>query len=137
MRRFPEAETAAPVQPKAVIVRGATVWTEGPAGILENADVVAVNGKITAVGKGLAAPAGAVEVDGRGKHVSPGVIDCHSHTGIDGNVNEFAHAVTAEVRIKDVIDPLDVAVYRELAGGRRPPTCSTGRPIRSEARTQS
>jgi imidazolonepropionase-like amidohydrolase len=93
------------------------LWTEGPAGILENADVVVVNGKITAVGRGLAAPAGAVEIDGRGKHVSPGVIDCHSHTAIDGNVNEFGHAVTAEVRVKDVLDPLDVAIYRELAGG--------------------
>ncbi|HLN58294.1 MAG TPA: amidohydrolase family protein, partial [Thermoanaerobaculia bacterium] len=50
-------------------------------------------------------------------HLSPGVIDCHSHTAIDGNVNEFAHNITAEVRIRDVIDPLDVAVYRELAGG--------------------
>ena len=97
--------------------RGATVWTEGPQGILENADVVAVNGKITAVGNGLAAPAGALEIDGKGKHVSPGVIDCHSHTAIDGNVNEGTHAITAEVRIVDVIDPLDVAIYRELAGG--------------------
>jgi imidazolonepropionase-like amidohydrolase len=117
VRLFPGAEVPLLARPKAVVVRGATVWTEGPAGILENADVVAVNGKITAVGKGLAAPAGALEIDAHGKHVSPGVIDCHSHTAIDGNVNEFAHAVSAEVRIKDVIDPLDVAVYRELAGG--------------------
>ncbi len=117
VRPFPGAEVTPLAAPKAVVVRGATVWTEGPAGILENADVVVVNGKIVAVGKGLAAPAGALEIDAHGKHVSPGVIDCHSHTAIDGNVNEFAHAVSAEVRIKDVIDPLDVAVYRELAGG--------------------
>src|SRR5260370_13918825 len=36
---------------------------------------------------------------------------------MDGSVNEFAHRVTAEVRSKDVLDPLDVAIYRELAGG--------------------
>ncbi len=117
VRPFPGPEAGPLAQPAAVIVRGATVWTEGPAGILENADVVAVNGKITAVGRGLSAPAGALEVDGRGKHVSPGVIDCHSHTAIDGNVNEFTRAITAEVRIKDVLDPQDVAIYRELAGG--------------------
>jgi len=117
VRPFPGAEVPPLAAPKAVVVRGATVWTEGPAGILENADVVAINGKITAVGKGLAAPAGALEIDAHGKHVSPGVIDCHSHTAIDGNVNEFAHSISAEVRIKDVLDPLDVAVYRELAGG--------------------
>jgi imidazolonepropionase-like amidohydrolase len=116
--RPPPSREAAPVAaPKAVIVRGATVWTQGPAGILEGADLVAVGGKITAVGKGLSAPAGALEIDGRGKHLTPGIIDAHSHTGIDGNVNEGTHNVTAEVRIKDVLDPLDVAIYRELAGG--------------------
>jgi imidazolonepropionase-like amidohydrolase len=117
VRPMPGPEAGALEAPKAVVVRGATVWTEGPAGILENADLVAVNGKITAVGKGLSVPAGAVTIDAHGKHVSPGVIDCHSHTGIDGNVNEGTHAITAEVRIRDVIDPLDVAIYRELAGG--------------------
>jgi len=49
--------------------------------------------------------------------VTPGIIDAHSHTAIDGDVNEGTHNVTAEVRIRDVIDPFSVAVYRELAGG--------------------
>jgi imidazolonepropionase-like amidohydrolase len=116
-RPFPGRENGPLAQPKAVVVRGATVWTQGPAGVLESADVLAVDGKIVAVGKGLTAPAGALEVDGRGKHVTPGVIDAHSHTAIDGQSNEFTHAVTAEVRIQDAIDPFDVAIYRELAGG--------------------
>lgn len=116
-RAFPGRENGPLARPKAVIVRGATVWTEGPAGILENADVLAAEGKIVAVGPGLRAPAGAVEIDGRGKHVTPGIIDAHSHTSIDGQGNEFTHSVTAEVRIKDVLDPFDVAIYRELAGG--------------------
>jgi len=103
--------------PKAVVVRGATVWTQGSAGILENADLVVSNGKVVAVGRALAAPPGAIEIDGRGKHVTPGIIDAHSHTAIDGQVNEGTHAVTAEVRMKDVLDPFDVAIYRELAGG--------------------
>jgi imidazolonepropionase-like amidohydrolase len=117
VRPLPQREAGPLAQPRAVVVRGATVWTQGPAGILEGADLVAVDGKITAVGKGLSAPPGALEIDGRGKHLTPGIIDAHSHTAIDGNVNEFAHTVTAEVRIKDVLDPLDVAIYRELAGG--------------------
>jgi imidazolonepropionase-like amidohydrolase len=116
-RPFPGRESGPIAQPRAVIVRGATVWTQGAAGILENADVLAVDARIVAVGKGLAAPAGALEVDGRGKHVTPGIIDAHSHTSIDGQGNEFAHAVSAEVRVQDVIDPFDVAIYRELAGG--------------------
>jgi imidazolonepropionase-like amidohydrolase len=117
VRPWPGREDAPVATPKAVVVRGATIWTEGPAGILENADIVVSDGKIVAVGKGLSAPAGAVEVDGRGKHVTPGIIDSHSHTAVDGQVNEFTHSVTAEVRIRDVLDPFDVAIYRELAGG--------------------
>ncbi len=103
--------------PAAVVVRGATIWTQGPAGILESADLVVSGGKVVAVGKGVAAPAGALEIDGRGKHVTPGIIDAHSHTAVDGDVNEGTHNVTAEVRIRDVLNPLDVAIYRELAGG--------------------
>ena len=74
-------------------------------------------GKIVKVGKHLEAPKDAVIVDASGKHVSPGLIDCHSHTAIAGSVNEGSQSVTAEVRIGDVIDPDDIAIYRELAGG--------------------
>src|SRR5262249_2400418 len=98
IRPWPGREDAPVATPKAGIVRGATIWSEGPAGILENADLVVADGRIVAVGKGLSAPAGAVEVDGRGKHVTPGIIDSHSHTAVDGQVNEFTHSVTAEVR---------------------------------------
>ncbi len=109
---------AAPLaSPKAVVVRNATVWTSGPQGVLAGADVLLVDGKVAAVGKGVAAPAGAVEIDGTGKHVTPGLVDCHSHTALDGNVNEGTHNVSAEVRAADILDPFDVAIYRELAGG--------------------
>jgi len=112
------ARWAAPLAaPGAVVVRGATVWTQTDAGILENADLLVVGGKVAAVGKGLAAPAGAIEIDGKGLHVTPGVIDAHSHTAIDGDVNEGSHNVTAEVRIQDVLDPFSVSIERELAGG--------------------
>ena len=117
VRPSPAREAGPVAAPAAVVVRGATVWTQGSAGILENADLVVSGGKVVAVGKGLAAPAGALEVDGRGKHVTPGIIDAHSHTAVDGDVNEGTHNVTAEVRIRDVLHPLDVAIYRELAGG--------------------
>ncbi|MCM2270915.1 MAG: amidohydrolase, partial [Thermoanaerobaculia bacterium] len=106
-----------PEQPAAVVVRGATVWTGGAAGTLENADLLIRRGKIAAVGAGLDAPAGALVVDGTGLHVTAGLIDAHSHTAVDGSVNEGTHISTAEVRIADVLDPDDVSIYRQLAGG--------------------
>ncbi len=52
-----------------------------------------------------------------GKHISPGIIDCHSHIATDGGVNESGQTITAEVRIGDFIDPNDISIYRQLAGG--------------------
>jgi imidazolonepropionase-like amidohydrolase len=110
--RMPE-----PAQPPAVLVRNATVWTAGSAGTLENADLLVRGGKIAAVGRHLAAPANAVVIDGTGKHVAPGIIDCHSHSAILGNVNECTNSVTAEVRIRDVVNSENLNIYRQLAGG--------------------
>jgi imidazolonepropionase-like amidohydrolase len=106
-----------PEQPAAVLVRGATVWTAGPAGILDKGDVLIRAGKIAAVGKSIAAPTGAVVIDGTGKHIAPGIIDCHSHSAILGNVNEGTNSVTAEVRIRDVVNSESPNIYRQLAGG--------------------
>jgi imidazolonepropionase-like amidohydrolase len=109
--------TAPPEQPAAVLVRGATIWTSGPAGVIPGGDLLVEKGRIRAVGTGLTAPAGAVIVDGRGKHVTAGLIDAHSHMGVSGNVNEGTQAVTCEVRIGDVVNPDDIDIYRALAGG--------------------
>ncbi len=106
-----------PQQVEWLLVRGATVWTCGEQGVLENADLLVHKGVISEVGVGLEAPEGATIVDATGMHVSPGIIDCHSHMATDGGVNESGQAITAEVRIGDFIDPNDITIYRHLAGG--------------------
>lgn len=105
-------------QPSGIaLVQNATIWTCGPAGKLEHADLLIRHGRIEQVGPGLIAPAGARIIDGAGMHVTPGLIDCHSHTAISRGINEATHAVTCEVRVGDVLDATDIALYRELAGG--------------------
>lgn len=108
---------ARPEQPAVLLVKNATVWTAGPQGTLENADLLVRAGKIAQVGRGLAAPAGAVVVDATGKHVMPGILDEHSHAAVLGNVNECTNSITCEVRIQDVINSESVNLYRQLAGG--------------------
>ena len=108
---------APPEQPKLLAVTNATLWTCGPAGIVERGTLVVRSGKIVAAGKDVAIPSGAVVVDVGGKHVTPGIIDCHSHMATDGGVNESTQAITAEVRIGDFIDAEDINIYRQLAGG--------------------
>jgi imidazolonepropionase-like amidohydrolase len=117
----PYAYDAVPAQ-KDMVIRNATIWTSGPAGIIENGVMIVQGGKVTGVYKAADAPAiklrdGSVVIDAAGKHITPGLIDCHSHTGIMGGVNEGTQSCTAEVRIFDVIDPDSVNWYRELAGG--------------------
>ena len=106
-----------PEQSASVFVKGATVWTCGPQGKFENADVLIQKGKIVKVGKGLDAPADAFLIDGTGRHVTPGIIDAHSHTAGAGGLNEAGQAISAETRIGDVLDCDDINIYRELAGG--------------------
>ncbi|GIV09026.1 MAG: hypothetical protein KatS3mg019_1117 [Fimbriimonadales bacterium] len=99
------------------LIRNATVWTLAHDRPLPNTDVLVVDGKIAAVGKNLSAPPNARVIDGTGKHLTPGLMDCHSHTAISGGVNEGTNVCTAEVRIQDVINSEDVNIYRQLAGG--------------------
>lgn len=109
-----------------VLFTRATIWTDAEAGIINNGVVHIVEGKIAFVGTRDAWEERAArvrmrqmprEVDALGKHITPGIIDCHSHTGISRGVNEGGQAVTAEVRVGDVTDPDDVDWYRQLAGG--------------------
>ena len=106
-----------PAQPAVVFVTNAVIWTSGPQGVLEDASMLVKNGKIAAVGRELDAPSGALVIDAQGKHVTPGLIDAHSHTSIVGGVNESTNNVTAEVRIQDVVNSETVNLYRQLAGG--------------------
>jgi imidazolonepropionase-like amidohydrolase len=114
------AATASAQQPVAAkagatLIKNATVLTVTK-GKLENTDLLLQNGKIAQIGKNLTAPAGAQVIDASGKYVMPGIIDPHSHTMIDA-VNEGSLSVTSMVRIHDVLNPTDVNIYRQLAGG--------------------
>ncbi|MBL7749237.1 MAG: amidohydrolase family protein [Chitinophagaceae bacterium] len=104
-------------QPKqeTILIKNATVWTNEKEGVVQNADVLIKNGKIASVGKGLADPAARV-IDGTGKHVTPGIIDEHSHIAA-ASINEGGQSVTSEVRITDNLNPDDINIYRQLSGG--------------------
>lgn len=107
-------EGQAPKQ-ETILIRNATVWTNEKEGVLQNADVLIRNGKIASVGKNLS-DNGARVIDGTGKHVTPGIIDEHSHIAA-ASINEGGQSVTSEVRIADNLNPEDINIYRQLSGG--------------------
>jgi imidazolonepropionase-like amidohydrolase len=117
----PYAMLAVPDQ-QTVMFTHATIWTSGPQGVIPDGWLLIQNGKIKALGDMKTPASGSagaelIVVDLQGKHITPGIIDCHSHTGISGGVNEGGQAVTAEVRIQDVTDPDSMSWYWQLAGG--------------------
>jgi imidazolonepropionase-like amidohydrolase len=104
----------AALQAQDVAIRNATLLTVTN-GTIENGTVVVRNGKITAVGRDVAIPAGIKVIDGTGKFVMPGIIDAHSHMAIEGGINESSESVTPEVQVPIRDD--DPSIYRALAGG--------------------
>lgn len=101
-----------------IIIQNVTILPVSSAPI-ENGFIAINKGKITALGKMdvLSSPPGNLTtIDGTGLYAIPGIVDPHSHLGIDG-VNESPNAISAEVRIADTIDPDDISIFRALAGG--------------------
>lgn len=98
-----------------LLFKNATVWTNENDGILENTDVLIINGKISKIGKNLS-DRNAKVIDATGKHLTAGIIDEHSHIAA-ASVNEGGQNSSAEVTIEDVIDDEEIGIYRNLAGG--------------------
>ncbi len=97
-----------------VLIKNATVMT-AVNGTKQNTDILVQNGKISRIGKNLNA-GNAQVIDASGKFVTPGIIDAHSHAMMD-SVNEISYAVTSMARIRDVLNPKDITIYRALGGG--------------------
>jgi len=98
-----------------VAITNATIITASH-GTIEKGTILIRNGKIAAIGKDVAVPAGAQLIDGNGKYVMPGIIDAHSHSAGEA-INEGSRSVTAQVRMQDVLREDAIGLYRELAGG--------------------
>ena len=102
-------------QQETILIKNATVWTNEKDGRLANTDVLLKAGKIAKIGKDLN-ESGARVIDGTGKHLTPGIIDEHSHIAAM-SINEGAQSVTSEVRVGDNMNPEDINIYRQLSGG--------------------
>jgi len=102
-------------QAEDILIKNATLWTNENEGVLQQSDILLKNGKIAAIGRNLQAGNTKI-IDATGMHVTPGIIDEHSHIAAAA-INEGAQSVTSEVRIADVLNPDDINIYRQLSGG--------------------
>ena len=117
--KSPDAFRGPLMSPKNVIIQNATVWTCGPEGVITNGSIRIANGRIAEVGRKLSPPESfdGIIIGAKGMHLTPGLIDCHSHSMILGGVNEGTLPSTAMVRIGDVVNSETGNIYRQLAGG--------------------
>jgi imidazolonepropionase-like amidohydrolase len=111
------ARSAFAAEPASVIlIQNATILTVSH-GTVEHGSILIKDGKIAEVGASVKAPKDAQVIDAAGQYVMPGIIDCHSHIAVDGGVNEGSVSVSSIVNIADVLNPDDINIYRDLAGG--------------------
>jgi imidazolonepropionase-like amidohydrolase len=99
-----------------ILIQNATILTVSH-GQIEHGSILIRDGKIVEVGPSIKAPKDAQVIDADGQFVMPGIVDCHSHIAIDGDVNEGSIAVSSIANIADVLNPDDIDIYRDLAGG--------------------
>jgi imidazolonepropionase-like amidohydrolase len=105
-----------PDAPSVILIENATIYTVSH-GTIEHGSILIKNGKIAEVGKSIKAPKDAEVFDAAGQYVIPGIVDCHSHIAIDGSVNEGSISVSSMANTADVLNPDDIDIYRDLAGG--------------------
>ncbi|MEZ4721410.1 MAG: amidohydrolase family protein [Flavobacteriales bacterium] len=105
------------VNERTFVITNVVVWTASDTGTLKRGDVLVEDGKIKSVGANSLFDSSIKRINGNGMHLTPGIIDEHSHIGIRGGVNEWAQASSAEVRIGDAVDPWNINIYRQLVGG--------------------
>jgi len=101
--------------PPPLVIKGGTVLTVTK-GTIPNGVVIVRDRKIAEVGTNLDVPPGAEVVDATGRFVTPGIIDEHSHIAED-STNEGGTTVSSMTNVLDVLDPTDIDIYRDLAGG--------------------
>jgi imidazolonepropionase-like amidohydrolase len=114
--RASAANASAADAPAVLLIQNATILTVSH-GTIERGSILIRDGKIAEVGPSIKAPKDAQVIDAGGQFVIPGIIDCHSHIAVDGDVNEGSISVSSIVNIADVLDPDDIEIYRDLAGG--------------------
>jgi len=114
---FPHSASAAnpPDSPTVILIQNATILTVSH-GTIEHGSILIRDGKIAEVGPSISAPKDAQVIDAAGQFVMPGIIDCHSHIAAE-SINEGSVSVSSMVNMAEILNPDDIDIYRDLAGG--------------------
>ena len=104
-----------PEAPAVILIQNATILTVSH-GAIEHGSILIKDGKIAEVGQSIKTPKDAQVIDAAGQFVMPGIIDCHSHIAAE-SINEGSVSVSSMVNMAEILNPDDIDIYRDLAGG--------------------
>jgi len=104
-----------PDAPSVIVIQNATILTVSH-GTIEHGSILIKDGKIAEVGQTVNAPKDAQVINAAGQFVIPGIIDCHSHIAAE-SINEGSISVSSIVNMAEILNPDDIDIYRDLAGG--------------------
>ena len=122
---YPSTYKAPPSAP--VIFIGATIL-DGAGKRMDNGELVLADGKVQAIGHGLPRPAGAIVIDAKGKWITPGLIDVHTHLGVytlpqtsldaeASDVSELRDPDAADTWVEHAVRSVDPGFSHALAAG--------------------
>src|SRR6266852_7735623 len=107
--------TPAPDANPVIVIQTATILTVSH-GTFEHGSILIKDGKIAEVGQSVKATKDAQVIDAAGQFIIPGIIDCHSHIAAE-SINEGSVSVSSMVNMAEILNPDDIDIYRDLAGG--------------------
>jgi len=113
---FPAFTAGAAEEAPGLAIRAGKILTVTQ-GVINHGVILVRDGKIEALGRDVAIPAGYQVIDASDRWVFPGFVDIHSHIGVDLDINDMVEPLNPELRVFDQLNPRTPAVADALANG--------------------
>jgi imidazolonepropionase-like amidohydrolase len=88
-------------------------------GVINNGIILLSDGKIEAIGpaSSIQIPEGYTVIDASNRWVTPGIVEAHTHIGVEGGFNDMVTTINPELKIADSVNPEDISVEKGVTGG--------------------
>ncbi len=112
--------------PKTYAIRAGKILTMAPGkefvvgkGVINNGIILISNEKIEALGpaSSIQIPEGYTLIDASDRWVTPGIVEAHTHIGVEGGFNDMVTPINPELKIADSVNPEDIGIEKGVTGG--------------------
>ncbi|MHC4205232.1 MAG: amidohydrolase family protein [Planctomycetota bacterium] len=88
-------------------------------GIINNGIILLSDGNIEALGPAskIEIPEGYTVIDASDRWVTPGIVEAHTHIGVEGGINDMVTPINPELKLADSVNPEDIGVEKAVTGG--------------------